>query len=260
MIGDLLGHRMVTTTARYSPRRKFASPTGRQDRAPSTCRRPRWTCSRLCRPSRQSVGRSRRKAGQAHDRHRHGLADHPRVGRTAPRAHPRHPSFLRLAGARTRRGFADHRPLARSPQSRDNRAVCASRARLNEEIRGAHRRQHRRRCPLGGSIRALPKSAEPEARSLQNCRPRSSAHPASGPTNGRLNTPSCGSATRARGDSSRSANRLIHSTHLSEFRCHRCSVQSGGKSERQISGSSSSGVKRFSAMRRINLFTARSRN
>ena len=73
-------------------------------------------------------------------------------GGTARRAHPRHPAFLRLAGACARRGAADHRPAARSQPSRDDRALCAPCARLDQGIRRPNRRQHRRRYPVGASI------------------------------------------------------------------------------------------------------------
>ena len=59
---------------------------------------------------------------------------------------------LRLAGACARRGPADHRPAARSPPGRDDRALCAPCARLGEGIRRADRRQHRRRYPVGALI------------------------------------------------------------------------------------------------------------
>ena len=50
---------------------------------------------------------------------------------------------LRFEGAGVRREPADHRPAPRSPQGRNDRALCASHARLHQGSRGADRRQHR---------------------------------------------------------------------------------------------------------------------
>ena len=59
--------------------------------------------------ARQSLGHSRSQAGPTYDRHRRGVGEHPRAGRTPRRAHSRHQAFLRFKGAGARRGPADHR-------------------------------------------------------------------------------------------------------------------------------------------------------
>ena len=85
---------MTLPSLSISTGRRSASSTGRPATARSASRRRRRPCSRPCRASREIPGSSRARSRERTGRHRRGLAEHPRAGRSPRRAHPLHPSFL----------------------------------------------------------------------------------------------------------------------------------------------------------------------
>ena len=113
------------------------------------------------RPRRTSRSRERRRSGSYQpitQNHPAGLPQPPSPrGRSRPQpaasaAPPRRARPAPSSAKPRRRGPADHRPAAWSPEGRDDRALCASRTRLGEEIRRTHRGQHRRGHPVGVSV------------------------------------------------------------------------------------------------------------
>ena len=99
------------------------------------------------------LGDSRQETGHAPQEARRRLAVRPGARGSSRRALARPASFVRLEGARARRGAFRDREAPGPRADRDHLALRPSRARFGARIRRAGRREHRRRPAAGGLLK-----------------------------------------------------------------------------------------------------------